>query len=74
MHSLMLSPGGRFTTFEAPGAGTGADQAPKPSTEGGKSVGDYVDANNVYHAFMNTPSARRGDTVLPCSRRPGGSR
>jgi len=75
MHSFMLSRGGRFTTFESPGTGPSAGQglAPTPSTERDKMVGDYVDANNVYHAFMNTPSAGRGDTVLPCNRRPGWS-
>lgn len=71
MHSFMLSPGGRFTTFEAPGAGTGAvagqGTAPTPPTERGKIVGDYVDANNVYHAF--SPARRHGSAAQPSARR-----
>lgn len=47
----------KFTTFDAPGAGTGANQGTfafsiNPT---GLIAGEYLDANNVYHGFLRTP-------------------
>ncbi|MGA9688201.1 MAG: hypothetical protein WBQ81_15700, partial [Candidatus Sulfotelmatobacter sp.] len=43
-----------FTTFEAPGAGTGAAQGTVPFSinTAGAIAGMYYDANNAYHGFV----------------------
>jgi hypothetical protein len=45
------------TTFNAPGAGTGAYPGafPKSINDGGVIAGFYTDPNNVYHGFVPTP-------------------
>jgi hypothetical protein len=44
----------RFTTIEAPGAGTGFGQGTLAGSinEDGQILGFYLDANNVYHGFV----------------------
>lgn len=53
-HGFVLSPGGRFTTFDAPGAGTGAYQGtiPVAAAPFGRIAGYYVDSSNVSHGFL----------------------
>ena len=43
-----------FTTFEAPGAGTGASQGTIPFSinTAGATAGMYYDASNAYHGFV----------------------
>src|SRR5580698_5037904 len=45
-----------FTTFEAPGAGTGASQGTIPFSinTAGAIAGMYYDASNAYHGFVRT--------------------
>ena len=47
-----------FTTFDAPGAGTSAGQGTFPwgIIQGGWVMGYYIDAVNVYHGFLRSPS------------------
>ena len=56
-HGFLLTPHGKFTTFDAPDAGTGAFQG-----SGGLSVnaagtilGEYFDTSNVSHSFLRAP-------------------
>jgi hypothetical protein len=48
---------GKFITFDAPGAGTGAGQGTIPYglTPSGATIGWSVDANNVNHGFVRYP-------------------
>ena len=47
---------GEFTSFDAPGAGTGSFQGtlPQQITAAGTVVGNYVDTNFVTHGFVRT--------------------
>jgi hypothetical protein len=53
------SPGSEpsFTTFEAPGSGTGASQGTIPFSisTAGDITGTCLDASYVYHGFVRTP-------------------
>jgi hypothetical protein len=55
-HGFLRTPDGRFTTFDAPGAGTvvGSFQGTFPSTinSAGAITGSYTDANGVSHGFL----------------------
>jgi hypothetical protein len=57
MHGFSRSPFGGFVTFDAPGAGTGAGQGTRPSTNNleGVVVGWFVDANSLNHGFLWRP-------------------
>ena len=50
----MRSPHGKITTFDAPGAGTGAGQGTDAVsiTPAGVITGFYLDANSVDHGFV----------------------
>jgi len=56
-HGFVRYPDGNITTFDAPGAGTGAFQG--TLGEGINPAGEidryYYDANNVGHGFLRTP-------------------
>jgi hypothetical protein len=59
-HGFIRTRDGGITTFDPPGAGTGSGQGTFPSGNDGVSpagaiVGDYLDANNVYHGFLRAP-------------------
>jgi len=58
-HGFLRSPGGRFTTFEAPGAsttaGSGNGTFPKSIKNGGKITGNFANANNANHGFLWIP-------------------
>ncbi len=47
----------RITTFDVPGAGTGAGQGTFPYVviQGEWVAGNYIDASNVYHGFLRAP-------------------
>ena len=57
-HGYVRAPGGKVTTFDAPGAGTGASQGTFPAGINlfGAIEGNYVDAGNVTHGFVRAPS------------------
>ena len=61
-HGFLRSPGGRFTTFDAPGAGTVAndDNGTFPSgiNQLGTVAGYYNDANRVSHCFLLSPDGK----------------
>ncbi len=61
-HGFLRTPDGKFTTFDAPGAGTSAGQGTVGITidPAGEIVGLYTDASNVMHGFLRTPQVRRG--------------
>ena len=56
-HGYLRAPGGKVTTFDAPGAGTGAGQGTFPAgiNSFGAIEGNYVDAGNVTHGFVRAP-------------------
>jgi len=57
-HGFIGTPDGTITTFDPPGAGTGAGQGtigPSSINVSGAVTGFYVDASGVYHGFVRTP-------------------
>jgi len=63
-HGLIRSPGGKLTTFDAPGSGTGSYQGTGcPGcnlgvNNWGAIAGTYTDANDVFHGFLRSPDGR----------------
>ena len=55
-HGFLRSPGGKFTTFDAPGAAIGT--LPKSINAGGAITGHYGDANGLYHGFVRSPDGK----------------
>ena len=55
-HGYVRSPSGTITTFDAPGAGTGASQGTYVGSINpkGEITSFFVDANNVYHGYLRT--------------------
>ena len=53
-HGFLRDRNGGFTTFDAPGAGTGAGQGTFPFaiSHGGEITGFYVDGTNANHGFL----------------------
>jgi hypothetical protein len=58
-HGFLRSTGGKFITFEAPGAGvtagSGSGTFSNHINDAGAFTGRYIDANNVSHGFLRTP-------------------
>jgi hypothetical protein len=58
-HGFLRTAGGKFITFDAPGAGAAAGSGfgtfPTSISNGGIITGYYVDANNVNRGFLRTP-------------------
>ena len=56
-HGFVRAPDGAITTFDVPGAGTGAFQGTSPGgiNPEGVIAGVYTDANNVNHGFVLAP-------------------
>jgi probable HAF family extracellular repeat protein len=56
-HGFLRAASGNVTTFDAPGAGTGAYQGTQSFgiNQTGDVVGYYTDANKVYHGFVRLP-------------------
>jgi hypothetical protein len=69
-HGYLRAPDGTITTFDAPGAGTGANQGTYPSamTPTGIITGDYLDAAFLPHGFLRGP----GGTIVSFDA-PGGT-
>jgi uncharacterized membrane protein len=59
-HGFLRSPEGKFTTFEAPGADTGAYNGTSPAAinDLGVITGSYTDANSVSHGFLRSPNGK----------------
>jgi hypothetical protein len=63
-HGLLRSSGGKLTTFDAPGAGTGLYQGTGcPGcnlgvNHWGAIAGTYTDANNVFHGFLRSSEGK----------------
>jgi hypothetical protein len=61
-HGFLRSPDGKFTTFDAPGAGTVANDSngtfPTGINEVGTVAGYYNDANLVSHCFLRSPDGK----------------
>ena len=64
-HGFLRSPNGEFTTFDAPGAGTGSYQGtgcpsdcPTSLNNSGAIMGTYIDSNFVYHGYLRTPDGK----------------
>jgi hypothetical protein len=62
-HSYLRSPDGKFTTFDAPGAGTASGQGtgcpsdcPTSLNDFGAITGSYIDANYVQHGYLRSPN------------------
>jgi hypothetical protein len=56
-HGFLRSPGGKFTTFDAPGAG-GYGTTPLAINLEGAVVGYYTDSNFAFHAFLRSPQGK----------------
>jgi hypothetical protein len=56
-HGDVRAPDGTITTFDAPGAGTGASQGTQAANinPAGAITGNYVDASAVAHGFLRAP-------------------
>lgn len=64
-HGFLRSPDGKFTTFDAPGAGTGSYQGtgcpndcPVSLNDFGAITGIYIDANGVPHGYLRSPKGK----------------
>jgi hypothetical protein len=64
-HGFLRSPNGKFTTFDAPGAGTGSyegtgcfSDCPTGLNDSGAIMGIYIDSNFVYHGYLRTPDGK----------------
>lgn len=62
-HSYVRSPDGKFTTFDAPGAGTDSNQGtgcpsdcPTSLNDFGAVMGTYIDSNYVLHGYLRSPN------------------
>jgi hypothetical protein len=66
-HGFLRAPNGAFTTFDAPGAGTGAGQGTLPISinPAGEIAGNYVDANNVGYGFVRAPGGTFTTFAVP---------
>jgi hypothetical protein len=64
-HGFLRSPDGKFTTFDAPGAGTDSyegtgcfSDCPVSLNDWGAITGIYIDVNFVYHGYLRSPEGR----------------
>ena len=62
-HGFVRNPNGTTTTFDAPGAGTGAyegtgcsSDCPTSLNDWGAITGNYIDANYVLHGYLRSPN------------------
>jgi hypothetical protein len=57
LHGFLRTPDGKFTTFDAPGAGTGVGHGTSPAgiNDNGVIAGYYEHANRTYHGFVRAP-------------------
>ncbi len=64
-HGFIRTPNGKFTSFDAPGAGTGNSQGtgcpsdcPVILNNKGALTGAFIDANNVLHVYLRGPEGK----------------
>ncbi len=64
-HGYIRSPDGKFTSFDAPGAGTGNSQGtgcpsdcPVSLNNFGAVAGAYIDGTNVLHVYVRSPGGK----------------
>ena len=64
-HGFLRNPNGKFTTFDAPGAGTDSyegtgcfSDCPVSLNDAGAITGIYIDANFVYHGYLRSPEGK----------------
>ena len=64
-HGFLRSREGKFTTFDAPGAGTASYQGtgcpsdcPTSLNDSGAIMGTYIDANYTYHGYLRRPDGK----------------
>jgi hypothetical protein len=64
-HGFLRSPDGKFTTFDAPGAGTDSGEGtgcpsdcPTSLNDSGAIAGTYIDANSVLHGYLRSPDGK----------------
>jgi hypothetical protein len=59
-HGWLLTPWGRLTHFDAPGAGTGAGEGTwgQCINTAGEIAGEYQDASLVYHMYLRAPDGK----------------
>jgi hypothetical protein len=64
-HGFLRSPDGKFTTFDAPGAGTDSyegtgcfSDCPVSLNDWGAITGIYIDTNFVYHGYLRSPDGK----------------
>jgi hypothetical protein len=63
-HGLLRRANGKFTTFDAPGAGTGPNQGTgspgtsRPLNQFGATASYYTDANNLVHGYLRSPDGK----------------
>jgi hypothetical protein len=64
-HGFLRSPGGKFTTFDAPGAGTDNSEGtgcpsdcPVSLNNWGAITGIYIDTNFVFHGYLRNPRGK----------------
>lgn len=64
-HGFLRSPDGKFTTFDAPGAGNGVSQGtgcpsdcPTSINNLGAVTGTYIDANYTFHGYLRKPTGQ----------------
>jgi len=62
-HTYLRAPDGTFTTFDAPGAGTGPFQGTQAvaTNPAGATTGVYIDSNNVLSTGLNWGGHLRSD-------------
>lgn len=68
-HVYVRAPGGRFTTINAPLAGTAPGQGTftEAINPEGAIIGYYLDANNVMHGFLNAPNGNFTTIDVPAA-------
>ncbi len=64
-HGFLRSSDGKFTTFDAPGAGTDSDEGTGcfsdcnvSLNDWGAITGTYIDANFVFHGYLRSPNGK----------------
>lgn len=64
-HGFVRSPDGKFTTFDAPGAGTGSSEGtgcpsdcPVSINDWGAITGSYIDATDTSHGYLRSPGGK----------------
>jgi hypothetical protein len=64
-HGFLRSPDGKFTTFDAPGAGTDSGEGtgcpsdcPTGLNDRGAITGIYIDANFLFHGYLRSPEGK----------------